>query len=175
MNDERLAHLAALLRQRNILDAEIASVLGRPALSGHIGELIAAAVFDIELHPSATHKGSDGVFRSGPLAGRTVNVKLFGFQEGILDVKAKDPPEYYLVLTGDRRTGDNSRGGHRPLVIRHAYLLEHAALVAAGVRPGIAASVRQAHWEAAELWPRRGEKALLDVTQDQAGLLALFS
>ena len=111
MSSNRLEVLADLLRRRNDLDAEIASVTGRPALPGHIGEFIAAEVFGIDLHPSATHTGSDGTFRTGSLAGRTVNVKLYGFQEGILDVKVQDPPEFYLVLTGDKRSAANSRPG----------------------------------------------------------------
>src|SRR4051794_10887323 len=49
--DARLARLADLLREKNAIDREIAAVLGRPALQGHAGEYIAAAVFDIELHP----------------------------------------------------------------------------------------------------------------------------
>lgn len=173
MDSEPLHRLAELIRSRNGIDAEIAAVVGRPALAGHIGEFIAAAVFDIELHPSATHTGSDGVFRSGPLAGRTVNVKLYGYQEGILDVKAADPPAHYLVLTGEIRTAGSSRSGRRPLTIRHVYLFDHAALIAVGVRPGTAASVRKSLWEAAEIWPRRG--TLLEVSDEAARSLAQFS
>lgn len=63
-----LERLAALLRQRNSIDADISSLIARPALPGHIGEFIAAAVFDIQLEGSATRAGYDGVFRSGSLA-----------------------------------------------------------------------------------------------------------
>lgn len=51
--DEQLDRLAGLLRQRNALDADIASILGRPMTSGHAGEWIASHVFDIELEASA--------------------------------------------------------------------------------------------------------------------------
>jgi hypothetical protein len=43
--------------------------------SGHLGEWIAVQVLDIELEVSAVSAGIDGHFRSGPLQGRTVNVK----------------------------------------------------------------------------------------------------
>ena len=91
---EKLKELAALLKQRNEIDSAIASVIGRPAISGHLGEFIAAKIFDIKLADSATNKGIDGHFKNGPLAGRTVNVKLYGKQEGLLDIM--------LLLFGER-------------------------------------------------------------------------
>jgi hypothetical protein len=173
-NMDALSRLADLLRRRNEIDADIANVIGRPAERGHVGEFIAAAVFDIALHDSATHAGSDGVFRSGRLAGRSVNVKLYGAQEALLDVKKEHAPDIYLVLTGPVRAAMSSRGLTRPLVIQHVYVFEHAALVGAGVKPGVAASVRKALWAAAEVWPGRGDAALLDVTPAQAASLELF-
>jgi hypothetical protein len=175
MSEDALHRLADLLRRRNAIDAEIAALIGRPAERGHIGEFIAAAVFDIALHDSATHAGSDGVFRSGRLAGRSVNVKLYGAQEALLDVKKDAAPDIYLVLTGPVRAAASSRGLMRPLAIHHVYVFEHAALVDAGVKPGVAASVRKAQWAAAEVWPRRGEgAALIEVTAGQEALLRLF-
>jgi hypothetical protein len=72
---DSLARAAALLRERNAIDAELAKLTGRPMTSGHLGEWIAAQVFDIELEPSAAAAGIDGRFRSGALHGRTVNIK----------------------------------------------------------------------------------------------------
>lgn len=63
--DESLAHIAALLRERNSIDASIAKVIDRPVTAGHLGEWIAAKIFDIELEESATNQGFDGHFRSG--------------------------------------------------------------------------------------------------------------
>ncbi len=68
-----LARVAALQRERNAIDAELARLIGRPMTSGHLGEWIAARVFDIELEASAVAAGIDGRFRSDPLQGRTVN------------------------------------------------------------------------------------------------------
>jgi hypothetical protein len=174
VTESPLPRLADLLRQRNALDAEISALIRRPSMPGHVGEFIAAAIFDIALNESATQKGSDGVFRSGALAGKSVNVKLYGFQEGILDVKVKDPPDVYLVLTGPKRAAASSRGVHRPMTIHVVYVFLHDDLVRAGVRPGVAASVRKAFWEAAEVWPSRGSGAPFVVAPEPGALLDLF-
>lgn len=81
--------LAALIADRNRIDESICRLIGRPAITGHIGEFIASRVFDIQLEVSAAHKAWDGRFRSGPLAGRTVDIKFYGKQEGILDSAEK--------------------------------------------------------------------------------------
>ncbi|MDP2958095.1 MAG: hypothetical protein Q8N53_16835, partial [Longimicrobiales bacterium] len=91
--ESSLQTLASLLHERNALDARIAQLIGRPASPGHIGEFIAAAVFDIDLFESATHKAADGVFRRGALQGRTVNIKIYGKQEGILDIRPDALPD----------------------------------------------------------------------------------
>lgn len=82
---DSLARAAALLRERNEIDAELARLMHRPMTSGHLGEWIAAKVFDIELEASAVAAGIDGHFRSGPWQGRTVNVKWSLKREGALD------------------------------------------------------------------------------------------
>jgi hypothetical protein len=50
---DSLARAAALLRERNAIDAELAGLTGRPMTSGHLGEWIAAQVFDIALEEAA--------------------------------------------------------------------------------------------------------------------------
>ncbi len=45
--------VAELLGQRNAIDAQLAEVIGRPVASGHLGEWLAAEIFDVNLHPSA--------------------------------------------------------------------------------------------------------------------------
>lgn len=64
-----LEHPAELIRAKNGADLSIARVLGRQALSGNIGEFVAARVFGIDLMPSGSHAGYDGVFSAPPLAG----------------------------------------------------------------------------------------------------------
>jgi hypothetical protein len=82
-----LVLLADLIKAKNSVDNIIANLIGRPAQIGHVGEYIAAKIFDIELNRSASQKDIDGYFRSGPLAARSVNVKWYGKREGILDLK----------------------------------------------------------------------------------------
>ena len=68
---ERMKSLAALVKQKNDADKEIAEVIGRPALQGHFGEYVAAGVFGVALHDSAAQKGSDGRFPTGRWRART--------------------------------------------------------------------------------------------------------
>jgi len=172
-----LNRLARLLAQRNQIDAEIASITGSPALAGHLGEFIAAAVFGIVLQLSATNRGSDGAFTTGTLAGRSVNVKWYGKLEGILDLNADHPADFYLVLAGPRSAPTASRGGTRPAVISSVFLFQaallHEELRAGGVKLGIATSVRRRLWDAAEIYPEQRNPALA-LTDDQRALLALF-
>lgn len=70
-----MSRIAELLRQRNSIDSEIAHIIGRPMTAGHLGEWIAAQIFDIELETSAVAAALDGRFNTGPLRGKTVNVK----------------------------------------------------------------------------------------------------
>ncbi|BCL12789.1 hypothetical protein [Micromonospora sagamiensis] len=98
---EGLRQLATLLRAREELDDRITALIGRPAHPGNIGEFIAARVFDIELACTAVQAGYDGVFRSGPLAGRTVNVKNYGDALSGLDISSH-PCDHYLVLSSRR-------------------------------------------------------------------------
>jgi hypothetical protein len=49
-----------LLRDRNTIDAKIATIIGRPMTAGHLGEWIAARIFGMALEPSATATAIDG-------------------------------------------------------------------------------------------------------------------
>jgi hypothetical protein len=102
VDTDSLARAAALLRKRNEIDAELARLMHRPMTSGHLGEWIAAQVFDIELEASAVAADIDGRFRSGPLQGRTVNIKWYLKREGVLDTAESTALDHYLVLTGPR-------------------------------------------------------------------------
>jgi hypothetical protein len=173
-----LTRLAELLHDHNRVDNEIARLIDRPAEKGHIGEFIAAAIFDIALHESATHKGSDGSFRSGPLAGRTVDVKCYGKQEWILAISEAGVPDYYLVLTGPHDGAMISRGQTRPFAVDKVYLFQApvliAELLARGVKLSVATSVRREHWDRAEIYPN-DRSPLLQLTPEQREMLALFS
>jgi hypothetical protein len=97
---EALRRIADLLEKRNRIDGEIAALIQRPMTSGHLGEWIAAGIFDIELEKSASAAALDGHFRSGPLQRRSVNVKWYLRREGILDLTSAAMPDDYLVMTG---------------------------------------------------------------------------
>jgi len=175
---DELHELAALLRERNDIDAKIAGLLGRPALPGHLGEAIASRVFHIRLHASAVHKGSDGAFERGSLAGKTVNIKYYGRCEGLLDLPTHhELPDFFLVLTGPRTSAGSSRGEVRPFVIEHAFLFDGRAIADAvgsrGLRIGPATSVASADWRDAELFPEP-RCSLLRMDDEQRRQLSLF-
>jgi hypothetical protein len=173
--ESTLAQVATLLRQRNAIDAELAGITGRPVTAGHLGEWIAARIFDIELEASATTAGYDGRFRSGPLQGHTVNIKWYLKREGALDTTAT-PLDYYLVLTGPPGPASSSRGTVRPWRIDNVFLFDalqlHDELQARGVKQGIAASVNQQQWATAEIYPTASPR--LPLTPQQATDLTRF-
>jgi AcrR family transcriptional regulator len=110
MREDDLRTIAGLLRERNIIDARIAAVIGRPMTAGHLGEWIAASVFDIELENSAASAAFDGRFVSDTLQGYAVNVKWYLKPEGRIDVTESDALDYYLVLAGPAAPATHSRG-----------------------------------------------------------------
>ena len=172
-----IEQLAELIRERNELATRISAVIQRPCQIGHLGEFIAAAVFNIALEESATAKAIDGRFLDGPLAGKTVNIKWYAKRENILDITPETLPDYYLVLAGPKSAATHSRGEVRPWLIESVHLFEARTLVASlkerGVKIG-ATSVRQAVWEQNEIYPRRADDAL-PVSDEQRRLLGLFA
>jgi hypothetical protein len=177
MNDGPVRRIAELLRERNAIDEEIAAITNRPMTSGHLGECIAAQVFDIELERSTAAAAIDGHFRSGLLKGRTVNIKWYLKHEGLLDTSESDLLDYYLVLAGPPAAAASSRGGTRPWRIDGVFLFDARQLrVEQGerrVKRGVASSVLQRQWVAAEIYPA-ARNPLLPVTPDQAELLTLL-
>jgi hypothetical protein len=174
MDEDALKSIAMLLRHRNEIDARIADIVGRPVVHGHLSDWIAAQIFDIELEPAA-NKAVDGWFRSGPLAGRTVNVKHYPRSEGLLDMTESDELDYYLVMTGPR--GARSAGKHRPWTIDHVHLFDALDLADAlrtyMRRIGVATSVRAEYWHAAEIYPVPA-KPVLRLTAAQVAALDGF-
>lgn len=170
MEIDQVARIAELLARRNQIDEEIASVIGRPMAAGHLGEWIAAWVFDIALEESAAAPGIDGRFLSGPLVGKTVNVKWYLKDEGLLDIPTSAAPDVFLVLAGPRAAAVSSKGSHRPWTVETVYLLDTPALMTAlgnsRVRIGAATSLRRAFWQASEIYPNPMNTALpLDAAQ----------
>jgi hypothetical protein len=178
METDSIARVAALLRERNAIDVEIARLIHRPMTSGHLGEWIAAQVFDIELEASAVAAGIDGLFRSSPFQGSTVNIKWYLKREGLLDTTESTELDYYLVLTGPPSLAVSSRDTTRPWCIEAVYLFEARQLrseqVTRGVKRGVASSVIRQQWEAAQIYPS-ATNPQLTVTPQQAEQLRLFA
>jgi hypothetical protein len=167
--------LAGLLRARNSLNIEITRLIGRPASTGNLGEFIAARIFDIHLAASGVNPGNDGVFASGPIAGKSVNVKMYSQDDALLDIGAH-AADYYLVLRGPRSTASKAPKT-LPFRIDAVYIFEMIALrewlLAAGVKVGIATSVRRGMWDRAQIYPVQSESPIR-LTHEQVDLLRLF-
>jgi hypothetical protein len=175
--DEPVARIAALLQERNSIDASIAKIIDRPVTAGHLGEWIASQIFDITLEESAATQGFDGRFRSGTLRGCTVNIKWYMKRTGLLDTTEFPGLDYYLVLTGPPSPAGSSRGITRPWCIQAVFLFEahqvRTGQAARGVRSGIASSVIKKHWDAAEIYPQ-ARNTLLTATPEQVQMLRMF-
>lgn len=178
MAEDSLAEAAALLRERNAIDAKLARLIRRPMTSGHLGEWIAALVFDIELEASAVAAGIDGRFRSGPLHDQSVNIKWYLKREGLLDTTESAALDYYLVLCGPPSAATSSQGTTRPWCIEAVFLFDSRQLrdeqITRGVKRGVASSVTKQQWAAAEIYPS-SNNAQLNVTSQQADQLKLFA
>ena len=56
-----LEQLASLLARRNAIDEEIAALIDRPAIKGHVGEWIAQEIFKVTANQAFANHPSDGV------------------------------------------------------------------------------------------------------------------
>ena len=161
---EDLKVLANLIKQKNQIDNQISQLIGRPALICHVGEYIASKVFDIRLKKSAAQKAIDGVFQSGQLVGKSVNIKWYAKQEMILDITPEALPDYYLILTGPVAQPVSSYGTTRPWIIVYIYLFDAVGLVdqlrQRNIKIGVATSVAKQYWDAAEVYPEQSNKEL---------------
>lgn len=178
MEADSLARAAALLRERDAIDAELARLIQRPMTSGRLGEWIAAQVLDIAVEGSAAAAGIDGRFRAGPSQGRTVNIKWCLKREGLLDTTESTALDYCLVLTGPPSAAASSRGTTRPWCIEAVFLFDARQLrseqIMRGVNRGVASSVIKQQWAAAEICPS-ATNPQLTVTSQQAEQLRLFA
>ncbi len=174
---DSLVYLAGLLKEHNAITDKIARLIDRPAEMGHIGEYIAAAIFDISLVTSASQKSMDGYFTVGLLAGLSVNIKWYRKWDSLLDITPQALPNYYLVMTGPKSFSLTSRSSTRPAVIDRIYLFDAAALyvrlLARNVKIGVATSITKQLWHEAELYPEQNNPTL-NLSDEQKRRLALF-
>lgn len=175
---EDLKELAGLVHERNRATDKIAGFVGRAAQIGHVGEFIASRIFDIELEESASAKGEDGRFRSGKLAGQSVNIKWYTKNDGTLAMREDALPDFYLVMFGPKQDALTSKGTTRPWVIEYVYLLGGGALARElkkrGRKLNEATSVRREDWDMCELYPEP-RCPYLTLTDEQQRMLKLFS
>jgi hypothetical protein len=161
----------------NSIGEKISEITQRPAIIGYTGEYIAAEIFDIELEESANAKGLDGHFRTGALAGRTVNVKWYSKLEYMLDINPDALPDFFLVMTGPKAMEPISKGGIRPWLIDYVFLFNAAELMieleARGVKIGIATSVRKHDFQDAEIYPNK-RSMIYRMTDEQMGTALAF-
>jgi len=172
-----LEKLASLLSEMNSIGEKISEITQRPATIGHTGVYIAAEIFDIELEEAANAKGIDGHFRSGTLAGRTVNVKWYGKLEYMLDINPKALPDFFLVMTGPKALNPTSKGGIRSWLIDYVFLFNAEELMielnARGVKIGIATSIRKHEFQETEIFPNK-RSMVYRMNDDQMGELLAF-
>lgn len=170
--------LSQLLKAHNALDSIIAGLIHRPAQLGHVGEYLAHKIFGVQLHDTAIHKGSDGIFRGGVLDGCSVDVKCYPKNEGVLDVNPGCVCDYYLVFTGPRGPAQRTSDTTRPWLIEAVYLFDARELIAElkrfGLRSYQATSIRRALWDAAEIYPTAGNPAFA-LSDQQRKLLELYA
>ncbi|AJY76180.1 hypothetical protein [Paenibacillus beijingensis] len=173
-----LSTLAQLLKQKNEIDRQMASILRRPAMLGHTGEFIASNIFNITLQESANSKGIDGYFNKQPLQGYSVNIKWYTKDSRMLDINPNGLPDYFLVLTGDGNYSlGSSKGTHAPWIIKKIYLFNTKLLMenlkTRKVKIGIATSIIKTVWEQGEIYPENINKELV-ISNEQRDLIRLF-
>lgn len=172
-----LETLSDLITKKNEIENEIAAIIHRPALIGHTGEFIASIIFDIQLMESASHRAIDGHFRSGLLAGKSVNIKWYGKQERLLDITPNVIPDFYLVMTGPKSSLVSSRDRVRPWCIEFVYIFQTIDLCnqlsARNSKMGIATSIVKNLWDQAEIFPNSHSSILL-LSSVQKELLGFF-
>jgi len=172
VNTDKLIELAKLIQVRNDLETKVSSITGRPLIIGHIGEFIASELFDIELNSSANQKGYDGLFRSGHLAGKSVNIKYYSRKGRILDMNKSSSPDYYLVLMGSSEEKFNA-----PWDIETVYLFNTNELtkdIEGKVNIGTATSIRKELWRSAMVYPEYNNTELL-IEEEKREVLKQFS
>lgn len=126
---DNLTKLSELLKAQNQIHYEISKIIKRPAQHGHIVEFIAASIFGIQLNQNAAQKGMDGIFTSGLLNGRSVDIKYHSKHEGLLNANVMALPEYFLILAGPKSPAVSSKNQHHPFTIQFVFLLNSTDII----------------------------------------------
>lgn len=175
----QLEQLADLLRVFNSINHALSGLLERSANLGNISEIIASEILHIQLEERANHPVFDGTFSSGPLQGKTVNVKWRN--EGVKAINMKDAdtlPDYFLALAGPHKSSIKTKSLYHPFAIKQVCLFEAVPLVQRLKKEGIAirhqTRIDAGTWEKARIYPVQ-EGSPLPLTRTQEDLLTLFA
>ena len=169
---EKIKEFAQLINQRNEIDHKIVKdYIGRPAEKGHIAEWIASKAFPITLNKKGNQSEYDGVFNSGSLKGKRVDIKYLAVNNRILDINNKLTSEVYLlVFTGPYEAAQSSKDKVRPFCISNIYLFNENELCRElkdnEVHVGIATSVRKKYWEENEIYPNNKENLDIELNRE---------
>ncbi len=170
-----LPWLASLLKSRNTIDNKIATLIGRSAQAGNIGEYIASIIFHITLEEAGRVRGYDGRFTHGPLTGKSVDVQWRPKHDGQFNIRPDAFPDYYLLLTGPASTPTELSS---PWLIESVYLFNGSELLNAlrerGVQIGSGTSVTGPLWERAQIYPIPRNNTLI-LSEEERRLLFLFN
>ena len=169
--DADLESLAELIQARNAgiknevdekdlddLLSPISTQIGKKAQIGNIAEYIASRIFHIAL-PEKGIPGRKGFFMSGPLAGQSVIVKMYGEEENIIDILPKYVPAYYLVIKSPTFPESADTGSLRikKWLVKEVFLFEAHPLIERlqdkGKNIGVATSLRQYERDQARIYP----------------------
>jgi hypothetical protein len=172
---DNLSWLASLIKSRNTIDGKIADLIGRSAQINHVGEYIAASIFNIAFEEEGKRRGYDGRFVQGQLAGRTVDVQWRIRHDGLLNIRLDAYPDYYLIFAGPESTSSTTAN---PWSIASAFLFNAQELLNAlkerGVQIGSGTSVTGPLWERAEIYPvPRNSRYVL--SEEERKMLFLFN
>ncbi len=166
--------LSSLIKSRNTIDGKLATIIGKSAQIGNMGEYIASIIFEIALDGTGKARGYDGRFIRGPLARQSVDVQWRVRRDGQLNIKIDAIPDYYLVFTGPTTCTPPFAS---PWLIETIFLFHgielHTALRERGVQIGNSTSVTGPLWERTEIYPIPRNPALI-LTDEQRKQLILF-
>lgn len=176
---DELSRLSNLIEERNRVKNKMTAIIGQAAQLRYVGDYIAAAIFDLTLHPvGSKNRIGDGYFTAGPLAGQSVEVKWHSREEYELDIDTAALPDYYLVFNGPRVSTDESRRSLHQWAIGRVHLFQTSALLDTLPQRTHKAkepvSAGKAQWDDAELYPTP-HNTLLALTDAQRAQLSLFA
>lgn len=173
MTKDDLIRLAEIIRSRNDTESRIAEIIKKRGDKGSVGEYIASRIFGIDLAKSGRQKGYDGIFKSKPLTGSSVDVKFYPKQQWSIDINPKAWPDYFLILAGPERIDSKAH----LWLIKSVYLFDarklKKKLEQRSVKIGRATSVIQDLWHDAEIYPNTVSR-FVTVTKEQRRMISLF-